>query len=208
MFVEALPQRTRRNLALLAETGLTEPFYLAGGTAIALHLGHRISVDLDFFGPDPFDSDQLAARLSDLGQFRLERLAEDTLLGELGGVRISFFRYRHALIGEPVSVLGVSVAGIEDIAAMKLDAISRRGSRRDFVDLYFIAQSGLTVSEALQWYQRKYAGLKLDLVHLVKSLAYFVDAEADPMPQMLVEVSWDEVKWFFECEARSLFEKL
>ena len=208
MFVEALPQGARRNLALLAETGLTASFYLAGGTAAALHLGHRISVDLDFFGLEHFDSAQLAACLSDLGQFRLERLGDDTLLGELGGVRISFFHYPYRLVVKPVSVLGVNVAGIEDIAAMKLDAISRRGTRRDFVDLYFIAQSGLTVSEALQWYQRKYAGLNLDLVHLVKSLAYFADAEADPMPHMLVEVSWDEAKRFFECEARSLFERL
>ena len=208
MFVEALPQGTRRNLALLADAGLTATFYLAGGTAAALHLGHRVSIDLDFFGPDPFDSAQLAALLSDLGQFRLERLAEDTLLGELGGVRISFFRYRYPLIVEPGSVLGVNVAGIEDIAAMKLDAISRRGTRRDFIDLYFIAQSGLAVSETLQWYQRKYVGLNLNLVHLVKSLAYFADAETDPMPQMLVELSWDEVKRFFEREARSLFERL
>jgi hypothetical protein len=208
MFVQALPKGTRRNLALLAEAGLTAPFYLAGGTAAALHLGHRISIDLDFFGPEPFDSAQLAAQLSDLGKFRLERLAEDTLLGELRGVRISFFRYRYPLIAEPVSVLGITVASLEDIAAMKLDAISRRGTRRDFIDLYFIAQSGLALPEALQWYQRKYAGLNLNLVHLVKSLAYFADAEADPMPQMLVDLSWDEVKRFFEREARSLFKTL
>jgi hypothetical protein len=208
MFVQALPKGTRRNLALLAKAGLTAPFYLAGGTAAALHLGHRISVDLDFFGPEPFDSAQLAAQLSDLGKFRLERLAEDTLLGELRGIRISFFRYRYPLIAEPVSVLGITVASLEDLAAMKLDAISRRGTRRDFIDLYFIAQSGLALPEALQWYQRKYAGLNLNLVHLVKSLAYFADAEADPMPQMLVDLSWDEVKRFFEREARSLFKTL
>jgi len=208
MFVQALPKGTRRNLALLAKAGLAAPFYLAGGTAAALHLGHRISVDLDFFGPEPFDSAQLAAQLSDLGQFRLERLAKDTLLGELGGIRISFFRYRYPLITKPVSVLGITVASLEDIAAMKLDAISRRGTRRDFIDLYFIARSGLAVSEALQWYQRKYAGLNLNLVHLVKSLTYFTDAEAEPMPQMLVELSWDEVKRFFERQARSLFETL
>jgi len=208
MFIEVLPQGTRRNLALLADAGLTAPFYLAGGTAAALHLGHRISIDLDFFGPEPFDSAQLAARLSDLGQFRLERLAENTLLGELQGLRVSFFHYRYPLITKPVSVLGISVTSLEDTAAMKLDAISQRGTRRDFIDLYFIAQSGLAVSEALQWYRRKYAGLNLNLVHLVKSLAYFADAETDPMPQMLVEVSWDKVKQFFEREARSLFETL
>lgn len=76
MFVEALPEGTRRNLALLADAGLAEPYHLAGGTAAALHLGHRLSIDLDFFGPLPFDAAELAGRLSDLGEFRLDRLPQ------------------------------------------------------------------------------------------------------------------------------------
>ncbi len=208
MFVDALPAGTRANLALLADAGLAAPFYLAGGTAAALHLGHRISVDLDFFGPDPFDSSLLAGQLADLGQFRLDRSAPDTLLGELKGVKISFFRYRYALVTEPTAVLGVKIASLPDIAAMKLDAVSRRGAKRDFVDLFFIAQSGLSMAEALHWYQHKYANLDVNLVHVIKSLAYFDDAERDPSPQMLVSFSWDEVKRFFENEARSLLRTL
>jgi predicted nucleotidyltransferase component of viral defense system len=181
---------------------------LAGGTAVALYLGHRVSVDLDFFGPDPFDSSQLATSLADLGQFSLDRLANDTLLGELLGVKISFFRYRYPLIGEPVMALGVRIASLQDIAAMKLDAISRRGTRRDFVDLYFTARSGLPVADALQSYRQKFAGLNVNVIHVVKSLAYFADAEKDPMPVMLVEWSWDEIKRFFQREAKSLFETL
>jgi len=208
MFVEALPEGTRRNLALLADSSLVAPFYLAGGTAAALHMGHRVSVDLDFFSPAPFDSAQLADRLPDVGRFRLERLGEGTLLGELQDVRISFFRYRYPLIAEPVQVLGVTVAGLADIVAMKLDAISQRGTRRDFIDLYIIAQTGLSLSEALHHYRHKYAGLDLNLVHLIKSLTYLADAEGDPMPQMLVDLSWEEVKAFFQWEARALFESL
>jgi hypothetical protein len=181
---------------------------LAGGTAAALHLGHRISIDLDFFGPHPFDSSLLAGQLADLGQFRLDRIAPDTLLGELKGVRISFFRYRYPLVAEPSLALGVRIASLQDIAAMKLDAVSRRGTKRDFVDLYFVAQSGLSMSEALAWYQHKYAGLDVNIVHLVKSLAYFADAELDPPPQMLVSFSWDKIKHFFENEAKSLLSTL
>ncbi|MBM4460367.1 MAG: nucleotidyl transferase AbiEii/AbiGii toxin family protein [Chloroflexi bacterium] len=208
MFVEALPAGTRRDLALLAKAGLVQPFYLAGGTAVALYLGHRVSVDLDFFGPDPFDSSQLAANLADLGQFSLDRLANDTLLGELQGIKISFFRYRYPLIGEPATALGVRIASLQDLAAMKLDAISRRGTRRDFVDLYFIARSGLSLANALQCYRQKYAGLNVNVIHVIKSLAYFADAEKDPMPVMLVKWSWDEVKRFFQREAKTLFETL
>jgi hypothetical protein len=208
VFVDALPTGTRANLALLAEAGLSDPFYLAGGTAAALYLGHRISVDLDFFGPDPFDSSTLAGQLADLGQFHLDRIAPDTLLGDLKGVKISFFRYRYPLVTEPSLALGAKIASLQDIAAMKLDAVSRRGTKRDFVDLFFIAQSGLTMSEALTWYQRKYAGLDVNIVHVVKSLAYFADAELDPSPQMLVSFSWDHIKRFFEKEARSLLRTL
>jgi len=77
VFVEALPEQARRNLALLGASGVAAPFYLAGGTAAALHLGHRISVDLDFFGPASFDALDLAARLSELGQFQLEQRAAE-----------------------------------------------------------------------------------------------------------------------------------
>jgi len=208
MFVEALPERVRHNLARLGAAGIVTPFYLAGGTAAAWHLGHRISVDLDFFGPASFDPTDLAGQLSELGLFRLERLAPDTLLGEWEGVRISVFRYRYPLIAAPSRVLGIAIAGLEDLAAMKLDAVSMRGTRRDFVDLYFIAEAGLSLADALQCYQRKYAGLNVNVVHVVKSLAYFADAEIEPLPRMLKDVSWETVKRFFEGEVRRLMETL
>lgn len=208
MFVDALPAGTRSNLALLAEVGLADPFYLAGGTAAALYLGHRISMDLDFFGPETFDATALAGQLAELGRFQLDRIAPDTLLGELMGVKISFFRYRYPLLAEPSLVYAVRIASLPDIAAMKLDAVSRRGTKRDFVDLFFIAQSGISLSDAVAWYQRKYAGLDVNVVHVVKSLAYFADAELDPSPRMLVDFSWDAAKRFFQQEAKSLLKTL
>lgn len=208
MFVNALPPGTRSNLALLAESGLVDSFYLAGGTAAALNLGHRVSIDLDFFGPDPFDPDVLAGALADTGRLILDRIAPDTLLGEWNEMKLSFFRYRYPLVSDPVVALGVRIAHLHDIAAMKLDAVSRRGTKRDFVDLYFIAQAGISLSEALQWYEQKFAGLHVNLVHVVKSLAYFADAELDPSPLMLVDFSWDEAKHFFEQEATTLLRTL
>lgn len=107
MFLDAIPAGTRSNLALLANSGLTDPFYLAGGTAAALFLGHRISMDLDFFGPGSFDSALLVELLAEVGRFRLDRIAPDTLLGDLAGVKINFFRYRYPLVAEPIIALGV-----------------------------------------------------------------------------------------------------
>jgi hypothetical protein len=208
MFIEAVPEQTRRNLAVLARAGITRPFYLAGGTAAALHLGHRISVDLDFFGPGAFDAEGLAGHLADVGRFRLESFAPDTLLGSFEEVRISFFRYRYSLADEPVTVLDTLVVGLGDLAAMKIEAIGQRGARRDFVDLYFICQSRMTLAEALEWHRRKFADLNISVMHLIRSLAYFEDAEADPMPEMLKPVSWPDVRRFFEQEARVLFRQL
>lgn len=208
MFFDALPPGTRSNLALLAASGLIDPFYLAGGTAAALHLGHRISNDLDFFGSEPFDPDGLASALGDSGRLILDRIAPERLLGEWNEVKLSFFRYRYPLVSDLIMESGVKIAHLHDIAAMKLDAVSRRGTKRDFVDLFFIAQSGISLSEALQWYVRKFAGLHVNLVHVVKSLAYFADAELDPSPQMLVDFSWDEAKHFFEHEATALLKTL
>lgn len=208
MFVEAVPEQTRRNLAVLAQAGVTQPFYLAGGTAAALHLGHRISVDLDFFGPESFDAEELAGRLADLGRFRLESFAPDTLLGTFEDVRIGFFRYRYSLVDEPVTILDTLVVGLGDLAAMKIEAIGQRGSRRDFIDLYFICRSRMTLAEALAWHRRKFAGLDINVVHLIRSLVYFEDAEADPMPEMLKPVSWLDVRRFFEEEAQRLFRQL
>lgn len=208
MFLDAIPAGTRSNLALLANSGLTDPFYLAGGTAAALFLGHRISMDLDFFGPGSFDSALLVELLAEVGRFRLDRIAPDTLLGDLAGVKISFFRYRYPLVAEPIIALGVKVADLQDIAAMKLDAVSRRGTKRDFVDLFFIAQSGISLAVALDQYQRKYAGFDVNVIHVVKSLTYFADAELDPPPQMLTSFSWEKTKRFFENEAKSLLSTL
>jgi hypothetical protein len=76
------------------------------------------------------------------------------------------------------------------------------------VDLYFIAKSGLPMADALQYYRQKFAGLNVNVIHVIKSLVYFADAEKDPMPVMLVKWSWDEVKRFFQREAKALFETL
>ncbi len=208
MFVEAVLEQTRRNLAVLAQAGVTQPFYLAGGTASALYLGHRISVDLDFFGLESFDVEELAWRLADLGRFRLESFAPDTLLGFFEDVRISFFRYRYPLVDEPVTVLDTLVVGLGDLAAMKIEAIGQRGSRRDFIDLYFICRSRMTLAEALEWHRRKFAGLNINVMHLIRALVYFEDAEADPMPEMLRLVSWPDVRRFFEQETQALFRQL
>jgi hypothetical protein len=195
-------------VAELGAKKISRGFYLAGGSALALHLGHRVSVDLDFFTARSFDVATLTRRLARAGEFIQEQRKKDTLLGTFNQVKVSFFRYSYPLIDNGATVLNTRIAGVPDIGAMKLDAIGTRGKKRDFIDLYFICRTGHSLEEILDWYQEKYRGLEINLIHFVKALTYFNDAEDDPMPPMLVRASWSEVKRFFEKHAPPLLKKL
>jgi hypothetical protein len=208
MFEQGLPESTRQYLELLAKEKISIPFYLAGGTAIALHLGHRISVDLDYFSFDHFDVHQLDANLQAFETYYRDKLSEDTLLGAFGDLRISFFWYRYSLLESPVVALGTQILQLSDLAAMKIEAIAQRNTKRDFIDLYFIThQAGISLEKALEFHREKYAGLNISFSHLLLSLGYFDEADNDPMPQLLIPVEWNEVKKYFMQESKTLIRK-
>jgi hypothetical protein len=181
-------------------------FYLAGGTALALRHGHRRSVDFDFFRPTSFDARELELALQDAFA-DLERLpsGEQTLYLRLARVTTSFFRYPYDQLEElePTS-WGFGLASDADIAAMKLEAIAGRGSRKDFVDLRVLCRAGLTVDAVFDLFERKYGIRRSDRYQRLRALAYFDDAEEEPMPDMLVPFDWDEAKRFFTAEAERL----
>lgn len=204
MFEETLIQGTKDSLALLGKSGLLKESYLAGGTALALQLGHRISVDFDFFTPKSFHPKEFVDQLSHLGSFEEEQADKGTVLGQFQEVKFSLFYYEPALCYPLENYLSVSLASIKDIAAMKIDAVSSRGAKRDFIDLYFICQSGISFPELFSLYDKKYKKLSSNLMHIQKSLVYFEDAEADEMPKMLKSIQWDQVKNFFEQEVKKV----
>lgn len=205
MFVQVLSPAARQNLATIADTALASRFYLAGGTAVALHLGHRLSHDLDFFTPEQsFPADLPRRELGHRGKLAVTQEDVNTFLGIFDGVRISFFIYPYSLLDTPVELEGIQIAGLPDLTAMKLEAISSRGKKRDFIDLYQICQAAFSLEQAIQHLKRKYAGVNYSMVHLLKSLTYFEDAEDDPMPRMLTSLEWITVRRFFETEARRL----
>jgi hypothetical protein len=104
--------------------------------------------------------------------------------------------------------LGVYLADLPDLAAMKIDAISNRGIKRDFIDLYVLCKSQYTLSQVFSFYQRKYQKFSANQTHIYKSLVYFQDAEDDEMPRMQVPMVWDEVKLFFESEVKKYLSHL
>ena len=117
MFLEAVPDALKSNLESLGKEQLIKQFYLAGGTALALQLGHWVSRDLDFFTPQSFSEKKLISILEKLGELKIDTLETETIIGLLNGVRISFFFYRYPLIFSPVLFLGVGLAGIREIGA-------------------------------------------------------------------------------------------
>ena len=204
MFEETFVKGAKDILALLGRSGILQEAYLAGGTAAALQLGHRISVDFDFFTTKEFIPKEISAALSKLGSFDEEQESKGTLLGKFEGVNFSLFVYKYPLIFPAQKYLSVSIADIRDIASMKIDAIASRGAKRDFIDLYFICKSGYQLTDILDFYDKKYGRLSSNRIHIQKSLVFFNDAEPDEMPRMLKDVKWGKVKEFFEEEIKKI----
>lgn len=194
----------RQTLMELQQASVLLPFYLAGGTGLALQLGHRHSEDLDFFASESFDSELLLQNLGRLGGLSVLAKSAQTLHVQFRGAKISFLDYTYRLLLPLAVFQGVKVADGRDIACMKISAIAGRGTKRDFIDLYFAAQR-YGLPRLLELFQEKFSETNYSRIHLLKSLTYFEDAEKDPLPDMLIVLSWEEVKEFFRREAPRLF---
>ncbi|MGD0977052.1 MAG: nucleotidyl transferase AbiEii/AbiGii toxin family protein [Minisyncoccia bacterium] len=197
MFEQVLPADAKKSLAILGKSGLLNGAYLAGGTALALQIGHRISVDFDFFTPEEFDENILVQRMQKtIPDFKLDRMEWGTILGYIGETRFSLFFYNYPLLFKTHDFMGVKIADIKDIAPMKIAAISDRGTKRDFIDLFFLIEEEktLTLEEALELYDKKFGLLKQNRIHILKSLVYFDDAEKGGEPKMIKDISWDKIK--------------
>lgn len=193
MFPEAINDQTRGVLAEVGACSFVSDFYLAGGTALALHLGHRESVDLDFFSQKRFDGSALKKELSRIGTFSVTSEDNTTLNGILNNVRISFFHYDYDLLYSLIPFEKIMLADARDIAAMKIDAVSSRGSKKDFVDIYFLMQEyGLLA--LIKFFEEKYKHIKYNKLHILKSLTYFIDADVEPDPIMIKYTEWGEIK--------------
>lgn len=211
MFEKTLSKDAKESLDLLGESKLFKDTYLAGGTACALQMEHRISYDLDFFSPKEFDEKILIQRIKELlPNFQLERISWGTILGYIGKVRFSLFFYNYPLLFKLHNFFKIKIADIKDIAPMKIAAIADRGTKRDFIDTYFIIKIKkiLTMEEVLNLYDKKFKVLEQNKFHIIKSLAYFEDAEKDEMPKMIKEINWEDIKEYFEKEVMRISEKL
>ena len=153
---------------------------LVGGTALALQLGHRVSVDLDFFGKIDAPLEDIVFELSSFASVSPISASKMMRFLIVDGIKVDIVNYPYPWIDSPVVENGVTLASIQDIAAMKLSAITNRGTKKDFIDYYFLLKT-YSLEELLDLYVRKFSDAQLFTA--IKSLTYFQDAEADPMPR-------------------------
>ena len=200
---EVIGQAVERALAELERSSVLSPFYLAGGTGLALQLGHRRSQDLDFFSTELFDEESALQKIQHVSDFSLISRAPHTLHAAIRGVKVRFLGYDYPLLFPPNTFLEVRVADPRDIGCMKISAIASRGTKRDFFDLHAESQH-VSLAELLDLFEKKFAQARYNRAHLLKSLVYFEDAEKDPNPDMLDLSPWNDVKRFFEQEVPRL----
>ena len=166
---------------------------LVGGTALALHLGHRVSVDLDIFGKWNY-SDGLDAALATVGRVVRESGSQNGKMAfyYVDDVKVDCVSYEmYGWLDPAIEEEGVRIASVRDIAAMKINAVTNRGTRKDFVDVARLLEDH-PLHEIFGWYRMKYPDANPALA--MRSLAYFVDAETMPMPLMLIPFDWEEAK--------------
>lgn len=164
---------------------------LVGGTALALQIGHRKSIDLDLFGNVECDSSELQTALASIREVTPLKLTTNINIFNVANVKVYIVNYKYPWIGDCIEEDTLRLASAKDIAAMKVTAVIGRGSIKDFTDIAHLLDY-YTIDDILDFYQQKYHDGSLFMA--LKSLTYFVDAEGTPMPYMFSDMSWDDVK--------------
>lgn len=166
-------------------------FVLVGGTALSLQIGHRISVDIDLFGKCDLEDFLFAEILSQYGETSILKKSKRIQIYSVNGIKVDLVDYHYQLISPPVIIEGIRLASEEDIAAMKLNSIAGRGSKKDFIDFFYLVKK-FSVEEMIRFYIEKYPDGSEFMVR--KSLTYFDDADKDEMPVMTEDIDWDDIK--------------
>jgi hypothetical protein len=202
---EVISSEMRHVLVAIGQQPFASHFYLAGGTALSLQIGHRRSVDFDFFAEVDEVKDQRADEITrSLDSFSIQVI--ERTLGNfvllVDNIRIGFFSYGYPLINPAAQLENVALASISDIGLMKCDALVTRGSRKDFYDLFHIAGS-IPLADLLQLGSKKYPQFRDFPLMVLESMTLF-DADRDFQPLLFKSIPWEEVKSFFIQQAKNL----
>lgn len=177
-----------RNLQAIPEF---KELRLVGGTSLALQIGHRKSIDLDLFGKCNIEPNIIVEKLKSLGDLKIISISKTINIFFLNNIKVDIVNYSYNWIDDFVLFDNFKIASIIDVSAMKLSAITNRGTKKDFIDLFFLMKE-FPLKKMMKFYLEKYTEGNEFLV--LKSLGYFNDAENEPMPYMFEQIDWQEVK--------------
>ena len=178
-------------LKKLMSENLFSEFNLVGGTSLALQLGHRNSIDIDLFGNQDINQFLFEEKIREFGEVEISQSSKNILITKINNVKVDFVNYKYPLLTDILVVDNIRMLSMQDIAAMKLNAIMGRGSRKDFIDLFFLLEE-FSLKEILNFYIQKFNDGSIFLVQ--KSLTYFEDAEMQPQPKMFKDFNWETCK--------------
>ncbi|MBM3708044.1 MAG: hypothetical protein FJW69_06865 [Actinobacteria bacterium] len=191
-------------MEILEKAGILKNFYLAGGTGLAFQLNHRLSHHLDFFTNKDINIKFIIRELKNLGKLSIENESENSLTCNFNTTIITFLEYDYPCLFVFKNLQGIKIADSRDIGCMKIDAISSGGTKRDFIELFYICKKVISLDELIILFQRKYKNVEYNMIHIFKSLLYFEDAEKEPMPRTITSTSWKDVKNYFKKEVKRL----
>lgn len=191
LYLETVESSILELLKKLQRLPVLEQTRLVGGTALALQLGHRKSIDLDFFGTVDCEAEYLRESIAGIASLTILKESPHIHIYIVDGIKVDIVNYKYPWLDDVVLEQGLRLASVSDIAAMKITAIIGRGTKKDFIDIAFLLHH-FSLEEILHFYAAKYNDSSVFMA--MKSLAYFDDAEADPMPDMFVNQSWQQVK--------------
>jgi Nucleotidyl transferase AbiEii toxin, Type IV TA system len=209
---DILPPQTKKAFDFLSSQNWLEGsgWYLAGGTALALQANHRKSFDLDFFTTErKFDTKKVLENFLDITDWKTNLDEENTIYGELFGAKVSFIAYPFFVPDAKfIKYKSINILSSQDIAVMKIIAISQRGRKRDFFDLYWCAKNIEPLEEAIGRLKKQYPSVAHDYHHILMSMEYFEDAQADSNPVINFLVDWKQVKKYFKKEVPQIMKKI
>ena len=166
-------------------------FRLVGGTSLALQWGHRVSVDIDLFANEFLESDEIISELNGFKNLKILKKGKLINVFVINGIKVDIVNYQYRWIDDVIEIEGVRMASPKDIAAMKINAITGRGSRKDFIDLFYLLKH-FSLKDILSFFEMKYPDATLFLAY--KSLTYFDDADLQESPKLFHSITWNEIK--------------
>ena len=205
LHLESVSPELLETLQDLMDIELLAPAALGGGTSLALTFGHRKSIDIDLFLTESFDSlllqDSLAQRFP---QLSVTNRTTGSLSGMVGPVKLDILRHSYRLLAEYTQTESLRLISLPDMAAMKVNAVTNRGSKKDFSDLLLLHENGLSLAESLDFFCAKYGPAGRFLA--IRSLNWFGDTEAEPDPIYLNGWTWPLVRQRMATLAQALIQ--